>query len=67
MKRKFAKVIVKWRKIVNKFNGRSSVQKDQLQDAVKIWQKKQVCCVTYFTIVKYITQALLLIFFSEPK
>ena len=42
LKKKYAKVIVKWRKIVNKFNGRSTVQKDQLQDAIKKWQKKQV-------------------------
>ena len=35
-------VIVKSRKIVNKFSGKSTPLKDQLQDAIKNWQKKRV-------------------------
>ena len=42
LKRKYGLVIVKWRKIVNTFHGRSTPRKDQMQDAIKKWQKQQV-------------------------
>ena len=42
LKRKYGLVIVKWRKIVNTFHGRSTPRKDQMQDAIKRWQKQQV-------------------------
>ena len=50
MKRKYGLVIVKWRKIVNTFHGRSTPLKDQFQDAIKKWQKQQVI---HHTLFKY--------------
>ena len=35
------KIIKKWRKICKKYNGRSTVDHDYLQKAIKEWQKKK--------------------------
>ena len=37
----YGTVIKKWRKIVNRYSGHSTVWHDQLQDAIKAWQKKK--------------------------
>ena len=42
MKSNFSSVITKWRKIVNKYNGRSTVDHDYLQNRIKEWQKQKV-------------------------
>ena len=35
-------MIVKLRKVVNKYSGRSTVDHDYLQNAIKAWQKEKV-------------------------
>ena len=42
LKDEYKAVIVKWRKVVNKYSGRSTVDHDYLQNAIKEWQKAKV-------------------------
>ena len=42
LKINYSSVITKWRKIVNKYNGRSTVDHDYLQNRIKEWQKQKV-------------------------
>ena len=42
LKDEYKAVIVKWRKVVNKYSGRSTVDHDYLQNAIKEWQKQKV-------------------------
>ena len=42
LKSNYNSVIAKWRKIVNKYSGRSTVDHDYLQNRIKEWQKQKV-------------------------
>ena len=42
LKDEYKAVIVKLRKLVNKYSGKSTVDHDYLQNAIKAWQKEKV-------------------------
>ena len=42
LKDEYKAVIAKLRKVVNKYSGRSTVDVDYLQNAIKAWQKEKV-------------------------
>ena len=48
LRNKFRNVVAKCRKIVNKYQGRSTPNRDYFQSKVKAWQKNQVCFLNIF-------------------
>ena len=62
LKDEYKALIVKWRKVVNKYSGRSTVDHDYLQNAVKAWQKEKVnyICTIHHTLVWWVVQCYIL-------